>query len=95
MKEDELRKHAICSACKNKIGHTHLPMFWTLNIKRHGLLKGALERNAGLFTMLGGSAELARVMGPDEDMTKILLEEKITLCETCAMPIMILLESRK
>jgi len=30
MKEAELRKHADCSACSNKIGHTGLPLFWVV-----------------------------------------------------------------
>lgn len=35
--------------------------------------------------MLGGHAELAQIMGTDEEMTSPLLDEvEITVCETCA-----------
>lgn len=93
MREDELRKHATCSACRKKIGHTGLPMFWTLTIDRHGIDHGALARNAGLTMMLGGHAALARAMGPNEEMTQKMMDTReLTLCESCAMPIMELLE---
>jgi hypothetical protein len=93
MREIELRKHAICSRCKNKIGHTGLPLFWTLTIDRHGLDHGALTRNAGLTMMLGGHVALAQALGPDEEMTQKMMDTReITLCETCAMPIMEILE---
>jgi hypothetical protein len=86
MKEDELRKHIRCSRCGKPIGHTGLPFFWTLTVNRYGLDVGALRRNAGLAAYLGGSAELARIMGPDEDMAeKIMDTVTLTLCENCAM----------
>jgi hypothetical protein len=83
MKERELHNHAECSACKQKIGHTGLPLFWTASIKRHGIKAGPL---------LGGSAALAMAMGADEDMTETLVSEDIILCEDCAMVVMELLE---
>lgn len=94
VKENELREHAICSACNNKIGHTGLPIFWTLDIKRWGIDGQAIKRQSGLAMFLG-SSELANVMGTNEDMASIILEESITLCETCATPILILLEQCK
>jgi len=92
MRESELRKHAECSCCKRKIGHTGLPMFWTASIKHHGLKIDALQRQMGLTMMLGGSAVLAGAMGPDEDMTQELESKDVTLCEECAMPLIELLE---
>lgn len=92
MKERELREHAKCSRCKNRIGHTGLPLFWSVSIQRHGIKAGPLQRQAGLTALLGGSAALAMAMGADEDMTEVLVNEDITLCENCAMEIMTLLE---
>jgi hypothetical protein len=91
MKEKELREHAICSCCKKPIGHTKIPLFWTSTIVRHGVKFDALRRNAGL-AMAMGSPELAQIMGPDEDMTEELIHADITLCETCAMPLLVLIE---
>jgi hypothetical protein len=91
MKEKELREHAECTACKQKIGHTGLPMFWTGKLTRHMVDMGALRRQAGL-AMAMGSAALAGVMGPDEDMSKPVSEYEITLCEECALPIMQMLD---
>jgi len=95
MKEDELRKHATCSKCGNKIGHTGIPLFWTVSINRHGIKLEALRRSAGLYMMLG-SPELARAMGTNEEMTEPAMDTvNITLCEECALPIMGLIESCK
>ncbi len=37
MKERELREHATCSLCRQKIGHTGLPLFWVVRIERFGI----------------------------------------------------------
>jgi hypothetical protein len=86
MRENELRKHAECSNCHKKIGHTGLPMFWTMKVERHGLDANAIRRQDGLAMMLGGNSVLANVMGADEEMTVPLMDPiEITLCEHCAM----------
>lgn len=93
MKEQELRDHATCSKCKKKIGHTGIPMFWTMVVDRHGIKADAMRRSAGLAMFLG-SASLGMVMGENEEMTEKMMETaNITLCEDCAMPVMGLLES--
>lgn len=84
MKETELRQHAVCSMCKNKIGASGLPMFWTLKIERHGVKLDALQRQTGLTALLGGNAKLAQVMGADEEMTVPMMEPvNLTVCEDC------------
>lgn len=85
MKESELRRHATCSLCGKGIGHTRLPLFWVVKIERYGVDLHAVSRQTGLSIMLG-SAALAGVMGPDEDMAK-LIDGPITLtvCERCAL----------
>lgn len=84
MKEDQLREHAKCDLCGKGIGASGLPMFWTVRIERHGLKLGALQRQQGLTMMLGGHAGLARVLGPDEDMTTPLMDPvELTVCESC------------
>lgn len=85
VKENELRKHANCSVCGNPIGHSGLPLFWTAKIKRHGILMKAVRRQDGLAAFFGGNSGLAQVMGPDEEMTEILMDVELTLCENCAM----------
>ena len=83
LKEDELRELAICRCCKRKIGETPVPILWKLNAERHGLDAGALKRQQGLTDMLGGHAALARVMGPNSNMTKVLHEAKCMVCDEC------------
>lgn len=48
MKEKELRKHAICAMCGKKIGHTGLPLFWTVKVERWAVNMGAVRRQGGL-----------------------------------------------
>ncbi|MFA4971795.1 MAG: hypothetical protein WC683_04230 [bacterium] len=84
MKQDELRKHSKCSNCGKVITHTGLPLFWTITIERHGIKVNTLIRQGGLAALLG-SAELARVMGTDEDVTQQMMDPvTVTLCEPCA-----------
>ncbi|MCB2218027.1 MAG: hypothetical protein KQH59_18345 [Desulfobulbaceae bacterium] len=93
MREGELRKHAICSKCGNKIGHTGLPLFWTIRAERHGIKMDVVKRQTGLAMMLGGNALIAAAMGPDEDMTELVDSADLTLCEACASPVLELMAS--
>lgn len=85
MKEQELRNHAVCSLCDNKILSTGLPLFWRVTVERFGIDIGAVSRLQGL-TMTLGSPALASAMGADEDMAIPVMEAvTITVCEKCAL----------
>ncbi len=85
MKEDELRTHAICSVCGGRIGHTLLPIFWTISIEHYTINMGAIRRQDGLTALLDGHARLAQVMGTDAEMAKRTLGPiTMTICATCA-----------
>ena len=83
MKEKELREKATCKLCGKPIGHTGIPLFWRVRIERYGLKKEAIERQAGLTMTLGGHAQLASVMGPDEDMAEKISSIEITVRGGC------------
>jgi hypothetical protein len=85
VKEKELRDHAVCSICGKKIGHANIPLFWTVEIKRYGIKLEAVNRQQGLTMMLGGSAQLAAVMGPNEEMAECIHKVTLTVCEKCAV----------
>lgn len=83
MKEEELRKSAICGVCGRPVGHTGLPLFWRIKIERIGIDMKAVQSQDGLAQMLG-SSKLANVMGTDADMTKPMMDPvKVTICEDC------------
>lgn len=82
MKEAELRAAATCHVCKRKIGETRLPLLYRVHIERHILNMAALQRQQGLGMMIGGM--LASVMGPDEDMTTMIHQCTVTVCEPCS-----------
>lgn len=85
MKEQELRKAAVCGLCHRKILECGLPCFYRVRIERHGVNIDAVKRQTGLAMMLGGHSGLARVMGPDEDMTVPLMDpQEFTVCEECS-----------
>lgn len=85
MKETELRAHSTCSICKRPVMHTCLPLFWTLRVVRYGIDIAAVNRQTALATLLGGSAQLAMAIGPDEDMALPILTATVVLCEQCML----------
>ncbi len=67
---------------------------------RYGVDVNAVKRQTGLEMMLGGNATLANVMGPNEDIAKLVTGKMINLilCEDCAMentPLAVLAELDK
>lgn len=85
MKEKELRQHATCSLCGNKILASGIPLFYRVTIERFGIDMNAAQRQQGLGMLLGGSGALAMVMGPDEDMAHPMMEPAVlTVCEDCS-----------
>lgn len=86
MKRADVQK---CTCCGKGVMHTGLPLFWTLEVQRHGIDGGAVQRRAGMETFFGGGnsgALLAGIMGPDEDITKPISEPvRLWVCEDCAM----------
>ena len=81
MKQAEIKK---CAICGNGVMHKGIPVFYTIKIQRHGVDAGAIQRQNGLEQMLGKCAVLASVMGPDEDMTKPITDEKeLWVCDDC------------
>jgi hypothetical protein len=86
MKEMELRKHATCALCGNRILASGIPLFWRVTVERFGVDLRALERQQGRAMMFNGNATLAYHMGPDEDMAKPLMPPVVlTVCEPCVL----------
>jgi len=85
MKEAELRKHAQCSVCKNKIGQSGI-LFWKITVERFGVNLRSIQRQDGLAAFLGGNSELANIMGADKDLAEPVMQPiTVTLCDSCAM----------
>lgn len=92
MKERELREHSVCCVCKQKIGRGG-PTFSILSFDVYTLNIEALQRQQGLTMFLGGSASLAQVMGPNEDMADLVSSTKFTLCGNCSDKILTSLDN--
>lgn len=85
MKEQELRAHATCSLCRQKIGASGVPLFYRLTIERFGVKLDAVRRQTGLAMLLNGNGVIARVMGPDEDMAMPVMDPLVlVVCESCS-----------
>jgi len=83
MKEKELRQHATCSACGEKVGKASI-LFWRVTAERFGINRTALQQQDGL-AMLLGSSELANVVGADKDLAEPVMKPVVlTICEKCA-----------
>jgi hypothetical protein len=83
MKEKELREHAECAKCGQKVTKAGIGvLFWIVKVERFVLDLPALQRQQGLGMMIGGA--LAQVMGPDEDLANpIGSEVSLTICDDC------------
>jgi len=85
MKEAELRQHTTCSLCRQKVLASGLPLFWRVSIERFGIDMQAATRQTGLALAMG-SAQLAAIMGPDEDIARPVMDKAVlTVCEQCAI----------
>lgn len=84
MKERELREHAVCSLCGEKIGHSGLPIFCRVTVEQFSINLNAVQRQTGLAMTLG-HAGLASVMGPDEEMAHEIDRITLTVCHQCAI----------
>lgn len=82
MQVEELRKHAKCSICGNKIGKSGLPVFYTFKIVPYYIDGNAIQRHSGLEMMLGSPA-LAQVMCSGEDMANKGETIEGTICFGC------------
>lgn len=94
MKEAELREVCQCTICGRKPGETSSPIFWLVKLERFMLDATAIQRQTGLAMMMG-SARLAAVMGPDEDMAHPIGDCALSVCEECAlegMPLLVMME---
>lgn len=82
MKQKDLQK---CALCDKGMMHARGMTFYILTIQRMGIDVGAVRRQDALEQMMGGSAVLASVMGPNEDLCVPLHKpEPVWICDPCA-----------
>jgi len=85
MKAQELRAHATCSLCRQKVGASGIPLFYRLTVERFGVKLDAVQRQTGLEMMLGGHVGIAQAMGTDEEMTIPVMDPLVlVVCERCS-----------
>ena len=74
-----------CHLCGKGVMHAGQPLFLRISIDRLGIDLSAVRRAHGLEEMMGGNAFLANVMGPDEDLAKVMDEKHdMLICARCA-----------
>lgn len=74
-----------CQLCGKGMMHAGHPLFLRVTVERLGIDRKAVERAHGLELMMGGNALLANVMGPDEDLAKVIDGKKnMLVCGSCA-----------
>lgn len=78
-----------CAICGRGMMHAGVPLFFRVKIEHMGVDLKAVERTAGLEMMFGGGvagAKLARIMGPDPDLAKPMMEpQQLLVCHPCAL----------
>lgn len=77
MKLTDLRP---CDRCDGPIG----VVFFRVSVEQHVVDLNEARRHMGLTAMLGGSSQLASVMGTDSDeSTKVATKRTLLLCPAC------------
>lgn len=74
-----------CHICGKGVMHAGSPLFMRMTIERLGVDRRAVERAHGMELMMGGNAMLANIMGPDEDLAKVIDGAyDILICHSCS-----------
>lgn len=74
-----------CQLCKKGVIHAGSPLFLRISVDRLGVDAKAVQRAHGLERMMGGNALLANVLGPNEDLAKVIDgNHDMLLCSECA-----------
>lgn len=90
LKEDEIAALGPCPLCRRPL--TSVLLFYEVTVRRVGWDRSALQQRAGLEMMLT-SGVLARVMGPNRDLAKVIAgPDRCAVCEDCADKVPHLLE---
>lgn len=79
MKRNEIQS---CVACGKGIMHDNSIVFYRLRIRYMVADLGALQRAHGAEMMMGSPA-LAAVLGPDEDLAKVVSDHDVFVCLEC------------
>jgi len=75
-----------CALCGKGMMHRGDPTFFEVTIGRRIISPGAVNRAVGMELMMGGNAELANLMGPDEDLAvAVSNDHKVLICTPCAL----------
>lgn len=91
LKETELARLGPCVVCKQPMLGADVT-FYCVTISRVMWSRSTVERRVGLGMLLGNS-NLARAMGPDEDLAKIFDgPHQVAVHETCGHRVNSLLE---
>lgn len=59
--------------------------FHVVDVERHFVMPGPVERHVGLTMFLGGNGALAQAMGGDEETTKVFTKHRVFVCNVCWM----------
>ena len=80
----ELRKHAKCDICGEKIGSTGVPLFFVVKVDEYMIDMVKVQKQTALSTMMGNSI-VANIMGVDDEMASVVKSKEITVCSNCSI----------
>lgn len=84
-----------CAGCGKGVMHNNVMIFYKINVANMAVNLDAVRRQHGLEMMMG-SATIAHIMGPDEDMAQVVgTDHDGLVCLDCAMtkPVVELLQN--
>lgn len=75
-----------CVLCGKGVMHKGDIVFYRVTVQQFVVIPGNVQQQTGLEMMLGGSAMLANVMGPDADMAQAPASaDEALVCMPCAL----------
>lgn len=78
------REFTKCMCCDKGMAHNGSPVFLHIKIEYLALDARAIQRQHGLDQLVGSSA-LGAIMGPDEDMAKLIGSGDRLICGACML----------
>lgn len=83
LKEDALRALGPCAVCGKKLLEGGQPTFYVVEVAHAAFDQRAVQRRIGLG--FATSDQLARVVGPNEDLAKVFTARRAVVHERCAL----------
>jgi hypothetical protein len=79
-----------CLLCRKRLEQCCLPIYWTVNLSRHGIDAGSARVQAGMTLAFGEG--IANALGPGIRAVELMPSRRFFVCDLCAQEPLHLME---